>query len=362
MIRVLVTVALVLGIGMPSALAADDKALAVLNAALVERDVLPRMDRFSEATALLVPAADAYCAALSATGLDTLKRAYNGAADAWQGIQHFRFGPMELLLRTQRVAFWPDPRNAVGRQLAEVIAARDSAALTPQAFAQGRVTIQGLPAMERLLYDDGAVAKLESGPEAGFRCEMLRAIARNLAGIGADMRGEWRDGAKSYARVMTTYGPGNHYRTAQEATLDLFKSLYTAVEIVADHKLGKPLGASLADARPALAESARSGRSMRNVQLDLEAGAALYQAGIDAYVRDVAKHPALALAIAQGFDKTIADAKVVSVPVEVAVRDSSRRAAAEKTQREAATLKTLLAQKLSPALGIPVGFNALDGD
>ena len=161
---------------------------------------------------------------------------------------------------------------------------------------------------------------------------------------------------------MTTYGPDAHYLTAQEATLDLFKSLNAAVEIVADHKLGKPLGMSLADARPALAESVRSGRSLRNVQLDLEAGAALYRAGMDAYVRDVAKDPALASAIAQGFGKTITDAKAISMPVETAVRDSSRRAAVEKTQRDAAALKTLLAQKLSPALGIPVGFNALDGD
>lgn len=248
--RVLMTVALVLSIGVSSAWAADDKALADLNATLVEHDVLPRMDRFAEATAVLVPAADAYCAAPSAAGLDALKRAYNGAADAWQGIQHFRFGPMELLLRAQRIAFWPDPRNTIGRQLAEVIAAKDPTALTPQAFAQGRITIQGLPAMERLLYDDSA--KLEGGTEVAYRCEMLRAIARNLASIGTDLKREWRDGPNTYARVVTTYGPEAHYRTASEATLDLFKSLYSSVEIVADHKLGKPLGSSLADAKPDL--------------------------------------------------------------------------------------------------------------
>ncbi len=362
MIRALVIAAIALGVTTSSAKATDDQAFAALNAALVERDVLPRMDRFAEAASALVPAADAYCTAPGAAGLDALKRAYNGAADAWQGVQHFRFGPMELLLRTQRIAFWPDPRNTVGRQLAEVIAAKDSAALTPQAFAQGRITIQGLPAMERLLYDDGAAAKLESGPEAAYRCEMLRAIARNVAGIGADLKREWRDGPKAYARVMASYGPDAHYRTASEATLDLFKSLYTSVEIVADHKLGKPLGSSLTDAKPGLGESARSGRSLRNAQLDLEAGAALYRAGIEAYLRDTAKNPALATQIGQAFDKTIADVKTVSMPLEAAVRDPSARAAVEKAQRDASALKTLLAQKLSPALGIPVGFNALDGD
>lgn len=360
--RVFAAVAIVLGIALPAAHAADDKVLAALNAALVEGDVLPRIDRFAEATATLVPAADAYCSAPGAAGLDALKRAYNGAADAWQGVQHFRFGPMELLLRTQRIAFWPDPRNTVGRQLAEVIVAKNPAALTPQAFAQGRITIQGLPAMERLIYDEGAAAKLESEPEAAYRCEMLRVIARNLASIGADLKREWRDGPKAYARVMTTYGPDAHYRTASEATLDLFKSLYASVEIVADHKLGKPLGSSSADAKPGLGESVRSGRSMRNAQLDLEAGAGLYRAGIEAYVRDTAKNAALAAQIGQAFDKAIADAKTVSMPLEAAVRDPAGRAAVEKTQRDAAALKTLLAQKLSAALGIPVGFNALDGD
>jgi len=362
MTRFLLAIAVFLGVAMPSAQAADDKALAALNAALVERDVLPRMDRFAEATAPLVPAADAYCTAPGAAGLDALKGAYNNAADAWQGIQHFRFGPMELLLRAQRIAFWPDPRNTVGRQLAEVITAKDPAAITPQAFARGRVTIQGLPAMERLLYDDGAAAKLEGGPEAAYRCEMLRAIARNLAAMGADLKREWRDSPKDYARVMTTYGPDAHYRTPSEAQLDLFKSLYSSVEIVGDHKLGKPLGSALADAKPGLGEAARSGRSIRNVQLDLEAGAALYRAGIEAYLRDTAKNAALATQIGQAFDKAIADAKAISMPLEAAVRDPAGRAAVEKIQRDAAALKTLLAQKLSPALGIPVGFNALDGD
>lgn len=342
--------------------AADDAALAALNATLVERDVLPRIDRFAAATAALVPAAGTFCAAPNAAGLDALKRAYNDAADAWQGVQHLRFGPMELLLRSQRIAFWPDPRNAVGRQMAEVIAKRDSAALAPESLAHGRVTIQGLPAMERLLYDEGAAAKLENGPEASFRCEMLRAITANLAGIGADIRREWREGDKAYARVITSYDPESHYRTPSEATLELFKSLYAAVEIVADHKLGKPLGASLADARPGLAESARSGRSLRNVQIDLEAASAMYRAGIDAYLRQSAKDAALADQLSQAFERAIASAKAIPMPIEQAVRSPAARAAVEKAQREVVALKTLLAQRLSAALGIPVGFNALDGD
>ena len=42
--------------------------------------------------------------------------------------------------------------------------------------------------------------------------------------------------------------------------------------------------------------------------------------------------------------------------------DPARRPAVEKLRREAAALKRLLADRLAPALGLPLGFNALDGD
>src|SRR3546814_3214031 len=66
------------------------------------------------------------------------------------------------------------------------------------------------------------------------------------------------------------------YHEPKDATLDLFKSLYTAVELIADHKLARPLGGSIDQARPHLAEAWRSQRSMRNIVINLRAAQDLY--------------------------------------------------------------------------------------
>src|SRR3546814_3278419 len=50
---------------------------------------------------------------------------------------------------------------------------------------------------------------------ASFRCDYARAIATNLAGITRDVSAEWRDRPAG----------------GRDTSLDLFKSLYTAVEL-----------------------------------------------------------------------------------------------------------------------------------
>jgi predicted lipoprotein len=44
------------------------------------------------------------------------------------------------------------------------------------------------------------------------------------------------------------------------------------------------------------------------------------------------------------------------------VSDPAERAKLETLKKEAGALKALLAQRLTAALAIPLGFNALDGD
>lgn len=59
-------------------------------------------------------------------------------------------------------------------------------------------------------------------------------------------------------------GNGSQYQAPSEATLELFKSLYAAVELVADHKLARPMADKPATSRPRLAESWRSETSLAN--------------------------------------------------------------------------------------------------
>jgi len=340
------------------AMALDDAIYTTLNKAAVEQHILPRYDAMATAMAKLGAQAKSFCAAPSQAGLAPLRAMYNGAVDAWQGIQHVRFGPVDLYFRSQRIAFWPDPRNTIGKQMAELFAQKDADALSADRLGRGSVAVQGLPALERLIFGKDA-ARLVSGDDAGFRCRYVMTISDNLAGIAADTRREWRDGTPSFTAMMPDPARSDgRYQKAGDATLELFQSLYTAIELIADHKLARPLGGGADQARPHLAEAWRSQRSMRNIVLNLNAADDLYRKAFSPAVPD----RRLDSEIRDTFGKALAAAGAISAPLEQAVEDKILRGHVEAVAAQTVALKMLLIQKLPDALGVPVGFNALDGD
>ncbi len=345
----------------PSLSAQDQAALATMNAAVVDGHVIPAFKAQAEAGAALATAAQAFCKAPDAAGLDKLRLAFGAASDGWQKVQHLRFGPTELFMRSSRLMFWPDPRDSVGRQLADLLGKKDATLFAPAGLEQQSVSVQGLPALERLLYGDDAAKLLAGDDEAKLRCAAVAGIAANVAAVTAQALADWTGGSIDYQKLVKTAGPGNDiYRSASEATVELFKSLYLAVEVVADRKLSKPLGENAGAARPRLLEQWRSGRALRNVTLDLEAAKGLWDAGMGAAVRQ--HDGALAAEVDKALAEVLGTAGRISPPLETALGDPARRPVVEALVAEATALKTLIAQKVAPALGIPLGFNALDGD
>jgi len=321
-----------------------------INADAVAKHILPRYRALAEATDKLAASAKAHCADPQA-----LEEPWRQAMAAWQGAQHLRFGPIEYFNRLPRFAFWPDPRNIAQRQLAELFEKRDAAALDPAKLVTGSVAIQGLSALERAVFDPEERKRIASD---AYRCQWLAATAANLAGMARDTLTEWTRPPQDYAaRFVAADGQGSQYHAPSEASLELFKSLYTAVELAADHKLARPLGDKPATARPRLAESWRSETSLANIKVNLGAARELY-ASLAPGVGDAA----LRAEIPQRFASAVAAADAVRGPLETAVGDVARRPAVEKLRREATALKRVLADKLAPALGLPLGFNALDGD
>jgi predicted lipoprotein len=368
MFRTMLIAVLVLA-GAPTAAADYDAgAYRRVNEGLVAAHVVPRYARFAEAAAMLDREAGKTCGAVSPAAVAGLRDAALAAQDAWQAVQHIRFGPIEQDMRATRLAFWPDLRNRTGRELAALLKAHDASILAPDAFVRANVVVQGFPALERLLFDPDAERLLTGGSEdARYRCALVRAIAGNIAAIAAAVHKEWIEGADPYTAIVAKAGGEfARYRTSQEATLDLFKSLHAAVELAADHKLAPPLGESLEAARPKLGESWRSGRSLDNIRRNLEAAQAMYLGeagnGFSKFVRETTKDAALDDLLRRAFAQTTATAASVAMPLAKAVADPKERAKLETLKTEAVALKTILAQRLTAALAIPLGFNALDGD
>lgn len=309
--------------------------------------VLPRHAAFAQAAAGFGQATQAIAAP------DEARAAWVAAALAFQGIRHLRFGPMEAFDRGFRIAFFPDPRNAIGREMAELLRGDDPAALSAESFARGRIAGQGLPAAERLLFGEDAPRLL--APDQGSRRTLLAAIGRNIAALGAEMNQAWTTADPPYGTRLE--GDGGSYAGPQDGLLTLFKSLHGGLEFLAEREVARPLGASLREAAPRRAEAWRSGQSLALARASLAAQQELWLTCFAPLV------PApLGRQVEAGFTAATRAGEAIAPSLEDAVTKPAGRAAVEAMVREIGALRRLLTERAAPALGLPVGFNSMDGD
>ena len=341
----------------------EPEAYARVNAALVESHVLPRYSRLSAAAEGFAAAARDFCAGAGETGRLRVQTRFHDAMGAWMGVQHIRFGPVDLFMRAYRFYYWPQARGKVGEAVREAITASDEAAFLPSRIVQANVAVQGLLAAELLLYGHESL-DAESGP--GSRgCGLLMAAAENMRTMAGEIVADWREGEASFARLVADPGPENPYfLDHRDATLVFFKSLHDSLQLIADVKLNPVVGDAARLARPRLAESRLSGRSRDNVIDNLEALQALYRGEGGLGLGDLARaaDPKLDRLLRKAFRLTIATARSIDRPLEKAATNPSLRPKAEKLAVQVRALKQIVRDRLAPALGLAVGFNALDGD
>lgn len=365
-------VALTVAVSVPvQAAVLAEQDYAHVNAALVRGYVLPRVAALAETTKTLAGAMPVFCAMPRGDRLDGVVRAFTAANDAWMRVRHLAFGPMELFMRANRFQFSPDPGGRVASDLAAAVAKRDEALLAPDDFSHAPVTIQGLSALEHLLFGNEArAALLSDDADAAYRCRLASVIARNVADMAAGVRADWTGGDTGTPFVDLVAHPGGdnpYYQTHLDATLQFFKSFYGGLQVIVDIKLLPPLGASLAAARPHLVESELSGASISNIVASLESLAALYSGpdgkhGLESLlVRSGADKPLEPL-LRRAFDITLGTARSIDMPLARAVADPKARPKVEKLLLQVRALKQLVSKRLAEALGLAIGFNALDGD
>ena len=276
---------------------------------------------------------------------------------AWMGVHHLRFGPATWFDRFQRFHFWPEARGKVARALDRALAL-DGAALTPDRFARASAAVQGFPAAERLIFDEKFLADRET-------CPLLLAVTGNLRLMAAGILAGWTGGALPFRPVVARPGPDNGvFADHREATLAFFRGLHDGLQFIVDVRLKPVLGTNPETARPHLAESRPSGRSAQNVADSLAALAALYlgENGPGLGALAAAIDPKLDRLMKKAFRATLKTARALAVPIERAATDPALRPKAAKLLLQARATKQIVRDRLAKALGLAVGFNALDGD
>ncbi|MBQ4824669.1 imelysin family protein [Leisingera sp. HS039] len=323
------------------ALAAAPAAASELSGSITDQLILPTFQELAEDAQTLAETAQADCNPQS----PPLRAAYSDAFDAWIAASHYRFGPTETDSRAFALAFWPDSRSKTPKALGNLIRSEDPGISDPAQFASYSIASRGFYALEYLLYDP----QLSTTGSADYRCALTRAISIDIAATTQSIKVDWE---QTYAAEM--HSPASRYQSDEEITQELLKALTTGLQVLDDMRLGRPLG-TFDRPRPNRAEARRSGRSLRHVQVSLNALEPLALALADSREDLQAK-------ITAAFAKARKKAGTLNDPVFAGVADPASRFRIESLQQEIKNLRALVTGELGPALGVAAGFNSLDGD
>jgi hypothetical protein len=320
----------------------------------VEGYILPALDRFVAVTSSLEQSFGEDCRDDVA-----IRRAFEDTAEAWAGIGFLRFGPMLAGHRAERIQFWPDRKGIGARQVQRAIAAKDDGATTVEALAEQSVAMQGLPAMELMLY---RLPAPKDDAETAYRCQYLQAIAGNLSVISKELRADWgtRDGG--FAAVMMSPGGNNSvYKTPQEAAAEVLAIFSTAIQSIQLIKLGPVTAGEGERLFPKRVPFWRSGLALDNIAAEIEAMRKLHDAaGFAGFLPEDEK--SAEDSARRELDFALAAVRALPGPLVESVEDEDVAGKLRFIQIIFENVKAIYAGRIPRATGLAIGFTALDGD
>jgi len=319
----------------------------------------PAVAKMADAASALDGALGGWCGQPGAANAARVKQAFETLALAWSGVEFLRFGPLVQANRYERLAFWPDTRGVMPKQVQALIAAQDGALLVPGALAGRSVAVQGLPALEYVLYGEPALLRQDGGKVDAYACDYARAVVANVRQITSDVAQAW-SAEGDFGRQFAHPKAGNDlYRNQQEIAAEAMKSLSTGLQFARDVKILPVLGDTPEAARPKRAAFWRSQLSTRLLAANLDGLQAFYQAGAyalpkgDAWMAESVRGELASAA------RALSD---VPQPLEQALAQEDGRRQLTLAALTLKNAKAIVDENLAPALGVTIGFNALDGD
>lgn len=270
-----------------------------------------------------------------------VKQQWHNTMLAWMALQGQERGPVSALEQSWNVQFWPDKKNTTGRKMSMLIHS-DNPWHADQ-ISEKSVTVQGLGALEWLLYDEASTLSSNANT-----CTTGVAIAENLHNKTQIIADAW------------AINPWQSQNT--EAWQSEYISLLSNQLDYSMKKLSRPL-AKMGQPRPYFSESWRSGTSLTNLKANLENLQTLYFAngnGLDALLRTQGK-ASLADRVANQFELALVTwPEERSLFASLQSKNGYRMVLSQYNKLE--QLKYLIHEEVAIELGVVIGFNATDGD
>jgi len=331
----------------------------------VDAVILSGYRALAERAAAEAVAVDDLCWQADIARLEAARTGFAELVRAWSKVELIRFGPARDQNRYERLFFWPDPRGRGLQQIQEVIATEDPSATSVETLREKSVAVQGLFALEFILYGTGSeVLTAPADPARSFRCRFGAAIAGAIAKTAEEIFEGWTK-PDGYAALMNDAGPENPvYRSHGEAVQELIKAAREQLQLTRDLKLAHAIEDAPGKAQPKRAPFWRSDLTLASIRANIEAVEALVgPEGVGAVLpRD---EPWIASELSfelREVDRTLVRVEERGERWELLVRDGESHADLTYTLIPLAAAIALLEGGYPGALGLITGFNSLDGD
>ena len=347
---------LVASLGGPGPASAS-KATDIVSSA-IDGFIRPGYHAFRESTLRLSEAGKALCATPSQAALDAARKSFGETVDAWSRIEIIRFGAVSEQNRLERVLFWPDRKGTGLKQVQAALAAKDPTAVDAKQLAGKSVAMQGLGALEFVLYGSGAEGLAIGDP---YRCSYGASISGNLDAIAAELDAAWAD-PDGFAKTWASPSADNPlYRDGTEAVTELMDVFVTGTELVRDVRLGGFLGKEAKNDKPRQALFWRSGKTVDALAGNLDGMKALLEVSklVGALPADQAWMGNEALF---EFSNAANAASAAEGPIADVLADPDKRAKLAYFSLVTSSLSEIFGTQMSGALGLTAGFSSLDGD
>jgi hypothetical protein len=322
--------------------------------------IQPSFHQFAEDAASLEQSVGTLCETPSAEALETARTQFKSAIIAYSRIEFVRIGPLGLGDRLERLLFWPDRKGIALKQVQAALAEADPTAASPDTLKNKSVAMQGLGALEFLLFGTGSD---ELATAAQYRCAYSHAIVTLVDDLAATLDAEWHDTSPDgpVAHMLSPQPTFDDYRTQTEVLERLAATMIHSTEAIRDQRLTPILGEAQGSPKPRSALFWRSNMTVPSLAANF---AGIHDFFIAArYPEAVGEENAW---VAKGaifeFENAARATAAITDPIEQAVTDKVQLDALKYLVIITGSLDHLLGENLASALGLSVGFSALDGD
>lgn len=326
---------------------------------VVDGFIRPGYRAFAARSAELTNAMASLCATPSAETQANARKAFAAAATAWARIEIVRVGPVIEKNRFERILFYPDRKGTGLRQVQALLAQPDESATTPDGLLEKSVAMQGLGALEFVLYGTGA--EQLASERNSFRCRYGLAVAGSVQRVANELAALWDDPA-GVQKDWKNPGPDSaSFRTGNEAITEALGILVHSAEAVRDQRIESFYKGEANNTFPKQALFWRSGLTFPMLVANLEGIHSLLDTS---GFRDLLNEDQRSIVSSIDFvlKQLVRVGSDLNADVEVAVTDPKERQKLDFLLLNSRDLILRLNDSLGGGLGLGAGFSFSDGD